>query len=69
MRWHDAGTGMVALMMLTGCPSEFGKDGRVNKAVRDDSLELVRKYCDQETRKKYCGGGRENTPECINKCG
>lgn len=69
MRWHYAGTGMVVLTMMAGCPSEFGKEGRINKAVRKDSLELVRKYCDQATFEKFCSGGRENTPDCLRECG
>ena len=70
MRWRYAGTGMVALMMMTGCPSEFGKDGRINKAVRQDTLELVRKKdCDKQTYDEVCGNGRDHTPECIETCG
>ena len=60
----------VVLMLMTGCPSEFGKEGRIAKAVRKDTLELVREYdCDDETRKQYCDGGRHNTSECIEMCG
>jgi hypothetical protein len=56
-------------MVMTGCPSEFGKDGRINKAVRQDTLELVRKHCSQDTFNRYCSGGREHTPECLKECG
>lgn len=69
MRWRDTGAFLVVLGMATGCPSEFGKEGRVAKAVHQDTLELVRKHCDDATRKKYCSGGRENTPDCIRECG
>jgi hypothetical protein len=69
MHWRHAGTGMLALMVMTGCPSEFGKDGRINKAVRQDMLELVRKHCSQDTFTRYCSGGREHTPECLKECG
>jgi hypothetical protein len=68
MRWRHSLTGMLALTVLVGCPSEFGKDGRVNKAVRQDTLELVRKYCTQDKFNRYCSHGRENTPECIEEC-
>jgi hypothetical protein len=34
-------------MAMTGCPSEFGKDGRVAKAVRKDAHPEVR---DEEAR-------------------
>jgi hypothetical protein len=69
MRWLRAGTGALALMVLTGCPSEFGKEGRVSKAVRRDSLEIVSKYCSEKDYKTFCAGGREQTPECLDKCG
>ena len=68
MRRSLMGVSMV-LMLMTGCPTEFGKDGRVNEAVRDDALELARKRCDEATRRKFCDGGRQNTPECIRECG
>ncbi len=69
MRWYHTGAGMLALMMMAGCPTEFGKDGRVNKAVRKDSLELVKKVCPESTFRAWCSDGRENTPECIRECG
>jgi hypothetical protein len=68
MHWRHVRMGVLALMM-TGCPSEFGKDGRVNKAVRKDSLELVKEYCSTEVYKRYCEGGRERTQQCRDKCG
>jgi hypothetical protein len=61
--------GMFALMMMAGCPSEFGKDGRVAKAVHQDTVNLVIKQCDDRTRRLYCDNGREHTQECIDKCG
>jgi hypothetical protein len=51
-------------MALTGCPSEFGKDGRVAKAVHKDSMELVIKRCSTEKIEEVCGNGRESTPVC-----
>lgn len=69
MRWCYAGVGMVVLMLMTGCPTEFGKDGRVNKAVRNDALELLREECDPKTFALWCDNDREHTPECIEKCG
>jgi len=59
----------VVLMLMTGCPTEFGKDGRVNKAVREDALELISQPCDPRELERYCGPGKENSPECIEKCG
>ena len=69
MRVNPVGVSLVVLMLMTGCPTEFGKDGRVNKAVREDALELISRPCTQEQLKQYCGPGKENSPECIEKCG
>ncbi len=68
MRWRFVRAAMLALMM-TGCPSEFGKDGRIDKAVHQDTLELVRKNCSQDKFDRYCSDGREHTPECLRECG
>ena len=68
MRWCHVGAGMVVLMLMTGCPTEFGKDGRINKAVRNDMLELTSKPCDPDIFMKYCYGGKEDTPGCREKC-
>jgi hypothetical protein len=69
MHWRQAGTGLFALMVLTGCPSEFGKDGRVNKAARKDSLELVKKHCSQKKYDEFCGGNKKHTQACSDECG
>ena len=55
-------------MVMTGCPSEFGKNGRVAKAVHDDSMEVVRHVCPKDTYDRYCSGGRENTEDCLREC-
>jgi hypothetical protein len=69
MRWRYAATGMVALMMMTGCPHDYGKDGRADKEAHKAALGLVRKRdCDWKTYMDICYG-RENTPECIETCG
>jgi hypothetical protein len=41
----------------------------LNKAVREDALELISKPCDSYDLARYCGPVRENSPECIEKCG
>jgi hypothetical protein len=60
--------GVLALMMVTGCPSEFGKDGRVSKAVRRDALELVQKRCAEDEFWQVCHGPNRN-PERCRECG
>jgi hypothetical protein len=69
MRWHHAGMAMLLLMVVTGCPSEFGKEGRVNKAVHKDMLELSRHHCDDKEYDWYCGGYKKDTQRCRDHCG
>jgi hypothetical protein len=69
MRWLRAGTGVLSLLMMTGCPSEFGMEGRIDKAVHKDAIELVRKHCTADRREQVCGGGKEKTQRCIEECG
>jgi hypothetical protein len=69
MRWHLAGFGLLAVSVTTGCPSEFGKGGRIDRAVHQDALELTRKYCPPEVHQRYCGDGKQDTEECRNQCG
>jgi hypothetical protein len=54
---------------MTGCPSEFGKDGRVAKAVRKDAMGISRKICSQAQHREFCEGGQENTQKCRDVCG
>lgn len=70
MRWHQVGVIALSVMAMTGCPSEFGKDGRVAKAVHDDSKEnlLEIKNCTPKRRQEVCGNGRENSEACR-ECG
>ncbi len=67
MQWHQATLSVLALM-LTGCPSEFGKNGRIAKAAHQDTLELVRKICSDKERKEACEGPHQDPVECR-KCG
>ncbi len=67
MRWRQAAAGLLSVMALTGCPSEFGREGRIAKAVHQDTMDLVLKRCSAEKIEEVCGKGKENTPECQ-KC-
>jgi hypothetical protein len=69
MRGRLAGMGMLLFLTVTGCPFEFGKDGRVDKAAHRDSMEIVRKQCSKEERARFCDGGRQHTAECLRVCG
>lgn len=68
MRWR---TGLCALSLktLTGCPEEFGKEGRVNRAVHQDVMDMLQKSCSAEEAELYCSRGREESEECLNACG
>ncbi len=63
MRWLQAGVGVLTFMM-SGCPSGFGKEGRVAKAAHQDTLGIVRKYCAPEERARVCEGDKKDSPDC-----
>jgi hypothetical protein len=61
--------GVLALIMMTGCPSEFGKDGRIAKAVHQDSMDhLVITRCSEARRDEVCGNGKGKSRACL-ECG
>lgn len=69
MRWLQAAVGILAVMAMTGCPSEFGKDGRIGKAVHKDAQDqLVITGCSDERRNEVCAGPNRDPYECR-KCG
>jgi hypothetical protein len=71
MRRLQAVVGVLSLMVMTGCPSEFGKEGRIAKAVRKDSqenlLELTR--CSQALKDAVCGNGPNKDDDKCRECG
>lgn len=54
---------------MTGCPEEFGIEGRVNKAVHKDVMESIPSRCTKQQYEKLCAGGRERSKECRETCG
>ena len=69
MRWLQAGVGILAVMAMTGCPSEFGKDGRIGKAVHKDAQEqLVITRCSEERKNEVCKGPQRDAKKCL-ECG
>lgn len=64
MRWFQVGMSVLAVTSMSGCPSEFGKEGRIAKAIHKDTVELVITRCSEERRKEVCGAGKQHTPEC-----
>jgi hypothetical protein len=69
MRTQTAVLCALSLVALTGCPEEFGIEGRVNKAVHKDVMESIPKRCSDEQYRKLCGAGREQSKECRETCG
>jgi hypothetical protein len=69
MRWLQVGGALLSVPVMTGCPSEFGKEGRVAKAVRKDSKEqLGITRCSEKLRKEVCEGPNRDPDKCR-ECG
>jgi hypothetical protein len=60
---------VLSTLVLTGCPSEFGKNGRVRKAVHKDSQEhlLYITGCSEARKREVCEGPLKDPVECE-KC-
>ena len=70
MRWLQAVVAVLSVTATTGCPSEFGREGRIAKAVHKDVQEhhLYITGCSEAVRKRVCASGKENSDECR-RCG
>ncbi len=68
MRWRTCWLCVLSLVVLTGCPEDFGIDGQMDQAVRKDMLESIPKQCTEKELRKYCGPGKP-AEECRKKCG
>jgi len=69
MRWFQVTAVVLATAALAGCPSEFGKDGRVGKAVHKDAQErLDRDECSEEFMKEVCGDGPNRDDFLCDQC-
>jgi hypothetical protein len=55
---------VLSFMSMTGCPSEFGKEGRVAKAIHKDTADMVIRRCSNERIEEVCGNGKQHTPQC-----
>ena len=66
MGWLRPGVAVLWGMAMMGCPSEFGKDGRISKAVHKDTANLVIKRCSKAKIEEVCGNGKQYTSECRN---
>jgi hypothetical protein len=65
MRWFQAAVAILSVLVMTGCPSEFGKDGRVSKAVHKDAREqLGLTGCSDRYRWEVCEGPNKDPQKC-----
>lgn len=69
MHWRTAGLCVLSLVVLTACPEEFGKGGRIDQAAHQDAVELLEKRCSKPDYEKYCGGNLAKSEACRNRCG
>ncbi|HEX8704582.1 MAG TPA: hypothetical protein VF815_37465 [Myxococcaceae bacterium] len=60
---------LVSVLAMTGCPSEFGKDGRVDRAIEQDTHDqfLFIKGCTKAQFKEVCTADKWDSDECK-KC-
>ncbi|HLL04720.1 MAG TPA: hypothetical protein VK539_29310 [Myxococcaceae bacterium] len=70
MRWFQVNAVVLAAVALAGCPSEFGKDGRIGKAVEKDVKEQLDDlpFCSEEYVEEVCYGPKIDKAEC-DRCG
>jgi len=66
MRRLQAAVSVLSIMVLPGCPSEFGREGRVDKAVGKDTQEqlLFVTGCDEKRYEEVCTPDRWDSEEC-----
>lgn len=68
MRWPATWVCTLSLTIL-GCPEMHRPGGLIDKAAHKDALESIPERCDSAQREEWCGDGRENSRECIERCG
>lgn len=69
MRRLHVAVGILSVLALTGCPSEFGKGGRIDKASNQDAQsQLGIKRCSEAYKDEVCNGPQRNERKCR-ECG
>jgi hypothetical protein len=69
MHWRTAGLWVLSLGVLTACPEEFGKGGRIDQAAHQDAVELMQRRCSQDDFRRYCAEGKKQSEDCVKHCG
>ena len=60
---------VLAVTATAGCPSEFGKNGRIAKAVHQDAQDqLVLTRCSEKRKREVCEGPQRDAKKCRD-CG
>jgi hypothetical protein len=68
MQRLQVAAGILSVLALTGCPSEFGKEGRIAKAVHKDAQEQFSiERCSDAYEQEVCDGPNKDSEECR-KC-
>jgi hypothetical protein len=68
MRRLHVAVGIFSVLALAGCPSEFGKDGRIAKASHQDAQnQLGIKRCSDAYKDEVCKGPNKD-PEACRQC-
>jgi hypothetical protein len=66
MRWIQVGVVVLSGMVMSGCPSEFGREGRIAKAIHKDVQEnLIIKRCSDDYKRKVCDGPQRDEQKCL----
>lgn len=68
MRWPAMWVSTVSLALM-GCPEMHRPGGLIDKAAHRDALESLPKHCTEDQREQFCGKGKEDTEECLARCG
>lgn len=68
MRWPAMWVCTVSLTLM-GCPEMHRPGGLIDKAAHKDALESIPEQCTDDQRERACGKGREDTEECLTRCG
>lgn len=69
MRGPTAALCVLSLLVLSGCVEDFAKNGRIDKAVHKDVMEMLRKNCTEKQLQQFCPLTDELSQECLNRCG
>jgi hypothetical protein len=60
---------VLSLVAMTGCPDDFGKEGTIDRAAHQDTLDRLESNCPERIYQLYCSEGREQSAECLKRCG